>query len=434
MTEELKQNSAIFSKTWYEDNTKSYAANHEITFNQTCDVAIIGGGLAGLCLLQNLIKEGVDALLLEANEIGKSASGRNGGFCTPGWALSPEGIESLVGFKLANELNQFSKDGYNWMVNRICSENYRSIDTKKGVLSVSCSGSPVNEYPESLRLIQKDELRTLLKSDRYTFGVFSEEGYQFNPLNFLNCLQKEIVELGGRIFTNSKVVSMDYLKDLSILKVNNSNFSVSAKRIVFATGGYGGCETGAVSKSILPIQTYIAVTSPLTMEQKKIINCNWAIYDTRRAGNYYRILPDNRLLWGHSITALGTKNTDKIKKNALKDIASIFPELLEETAPGKNLKIDYAWSGNMAYASHMMPYVGQVKPNVYSLVGFGGHGMNTAPAAANILGDWLTGSSDKLKIFEKIPYAWNWGMIGPLGAETKYLYLKLMDRFSELIS
>ena len=88
----------------------------------------------------------------------------------------------------------------------------------------------------------------------------------------------------------------------------------------------------------------------------------------------------------------------------------------------------------MAYASHMMPYVGQVKPNVYSLVGFGGHGMNTAPAAANILGDWLTGSSDKLKIFEKIPYAWNWGMIGPLGAETKYLYLKLMDRFSELIS
>ena len=193
MTEELKQNSAIFSKTWYEDNTTSYAANHEITSNQTCDVAIIGGGLAGLCLLQNLIKEGVDALLLEANEIGKSASGRNGGFCTPGWALSPEGIESLVGFKLANELNQFSKDGYNWMVNRICSENYRSIDTKKGVLSVSCSGSPVNEYPESLRLIQKDELRTLLKSDRYTFGVFSEEGYQFNPLNFLNCLQKEIV-------------------------------------------------------------------------------------------------------------------------------------------------------------------------------------------------------------------------------------------------
>ena len=76
---------------------------------------------------------------------------------------------------------------------------------------------------------------------------------------------------------------------------------------------------------------------------------------------------------GPSITALGTKNTDKIKKNALKDIASIFPELLEETAPEKFFKIDYAWSGNMAYASHMMPYVGQVKPNVYSLVGFGGH-------------------------------------------------------------
>ena len=86
----------------------------------------------------------------------------------------------------------------------------------------------------------------------------------------------------------------------------------------------------------------------------------------------------------------------------------------------------------MAYASHMMPFVSEIGSRIYSLVGFGGHGMNTAPAAANILGDWLTGSSDKFKIFEQIPYAWNWGAIGPIGAETKYFYYKLMDKIAEL--
>ena len=101
MTGELKQNSAIFSKTWYEDNTTSYAANHEITSNQTCDVAIIGGGLAGLCLLQNLIKEGVDALLLEANEIGMQL--------TESMAMHP--ASSVSGFYFAHpDAKYFSVD------------------------------------------------------------------------------------------------------------------------------------------------------------------------------------------------------------------------------------------------------------------------------------------------------------------------------------
>jgi gamma-glutamylputrescine oxidase len=63
-------------------------------------------------------------------------------------------------------------------------------------------------------------------------------------------------------------------------------------------------------------------------------------------------------------------------------------------------------------------------------VGFGGHGMNTAPIAANILSDWLTGSSEKLKVFERIPFAWNGGVFGPIAAELKYLYLKLIDKIS----
>jgi len=423
---------SLFSKTWYEDNTEKNIHFSKVTTNQTCDVAIIGGGLAGLCLLRNLLEKGVDVLLLEAREIGQNASGRNGGFCTPGWASSPEEIVKLVGPRVADELNQFSLDGYNWMRERMCSEEYESLDIKKGVLSVSCSGAPVSECPVGSRVIDKNELQSFLKSDRYNYGIYCEEGYQFNPLNFLKCLQKEIIDLGGRIFTKSKISSMEHMKDFSVLKVNNSEINVKAKRVVFATGGYGGHETGKVSKSILPIQTYIAVTSPLTVRQKEIINCDWAIYDTRRAGNYYRVLPDNRLLWGHSITALGTKNIDKIKKNALKDIASIFPQLISDTFSQETLKIDYAWSGNMAYASHMMPFVSEIGSRIYSLVGFGGHGMNTAPAAANILGDWLTGSSDKFKIFEQIPYAWNWGVIGPIGAETKYFYYKLMDKIAEL--
>ena len=43
----------------------------------------------------------------------------------------------------------------------------------------------------------------------------------------------------------------------------------------------------------------------------------------------------------------------------------------------------------MAYASHYMPYVGATKignedKNVFTIMGFGGHGMNTAPGSATV--------------------------------------------------
>ena len=63
-------------------------------------------------ITETYLKEGIDALLVEANEIGQSASGRNGGFCTPGWALSDQKISDLVGTNMLHEkLNQFSIEG-----------------------------------------------------------------------------------------------------------------------------------------------------------------------------------------------------------------------------------------------------------------------------------------------------------------------------------
>jgi glycine/D-amino acid oxidase-like deaminating enzyme len=42
-------------------------------------VAIVGGGYAGLSTALELAKEGTDAVVLEANELGCGASTRNGG-------------------------------------------------------------------------------------------------------------------------------------------------------------------------------------------------------------------------------------------------------------------------------------------------------------------------------------------------------------------
>ena len=54
----------------------------------TVDVAIIGGGITGVSAALHLAERGYSVALLEAEEIGWGASGRNGGQALPGFGAS----------------------------------------------------------------------------------------------------------------------------------------------------------------------------------------------------------------------------------------------------------------------------------------------------------------------------------------------------------
>ena len=56
----------------------------------TADVAIIGAGLTGLSAALHLAEDGADVIVLEANDVGWGASGRNGGFCCLGGSAASD--------------------------------------------------------------------------------------------------------------------------------------------------------------------------------------------------------------------------------------------------------------------------------------------------------------------------------------------------------
>ena len=93
-------------KTWYEHTLgHSFKSNFHLKSNSNYDVVIVGGGLAGLTLLLKLVESGIDALLIESEVIGAGASGRNGGFCSPGWSQDYDILSKYLDLETVKELS-----------------------------------------------------------------------------------------------------------------------------------------------------------------------------------------------------------------------------------------------------------------------------------------------------------------------------------------
>ena len=426
----------MYQKTVYANDKITASSNLVLDENIECQIVIVGGGLAGLSLAYQLAYHNQDFVLIEAATIGDSASGMNGGFCSPGWSIDLNTLIRKFGFESAKWFYGLSVEGLKWVESFKNRTGFKMMAVKPGVISLSLlkneklahaaflENNAINR--DEYEFIPQDGLKKYVRSNSYQSGILSKSGFSFNPLNFLIGLKNEINFKRPRaIFEKSKMESF-FEYDHSI-RVNLENgVSIITKKLIFATGGYGGSETGFLRTRWLPLTTSISVTPPLKKEVTAIINPQFAFSDDRRAGNYFRLIDNNRLLWGRGFSAFGAPNRKMIKKLAQLDIQKFFPNLWDITTD-EELDFEFIWSGKMSYSKSMMPYVGKLTANTYALTGFGGHGMNTAPGAAIVLAEHLLGLSDRISTFKKIPLTWNGNKFGSIGAELLYIFMAAKD-------
>lgn len=395
------------------------------------DVCLVGGGLAALSCAQELLKMGKKVVIVEAQKIAWGASGRNGGIVFPGFARGQDYIEQRLGLEAAREMFDLSLEGVEMVRRNIDDKQLEGVAKTQGILSLiryddadavkrHCDDMR-RKYDYELDYIDRDEMADYSNSGRYYQGSMDNSAFHFHPLNYCLGIAGLIVERGGKIFENSEVLDMQLDGGTKI--VTTQNGSVEAEHVVLCGGGYAGRVYDKINKSILPIATYVITTEKLGGRLGDLVKTKAAIIDDRMASDYYRIVDDDQLLWGGRITAKTTEPA-RLVELMKADLCDVYPEL-------KDVKIDIAWTGLMAYARHRMPYIGQVKPNVWSCTAFGGHGMNTAPIGGRMIAEAIAGHSERYKMFEKFDLQWNGGVLGPYAAQATYWGMKLADWWQE---
>ncbi|MEO3432609.1 FAD-binding oxidoreductase [Inquilinus sp. CAU 1745] len=423
---------SAYIDTYYKRTLKNDDPYPALDSDQAADVCIVGGGLAGLTAALDLARSGRQVIVLEAQRVAWGASGRNGGFVSPGYSASLDHIRRAVGPDDSAALMRLSIEGVGIVAENIASLGIAEAKPVYGSLKTSRYENTAGlkarqemmerDFGYRLEFRTREEVREVLRSPKYHQALYDSAAFHFHPLNYARALAREIVRLGGRIFEDSGVTAMELDGPTKIIRTAGG--SVAAKDVVIACGGYTGRLLPKLARSHIPIATYVLLTEPAKDRIAEAIRTNAAIGDGRRAGDYYRLVDDGeRILWGGKITTR-TAEPRRLAELLTRTMVSTYPQL-------KGIGVETAWSGLMSYARHLMPQIGKLQPGVWYCMGFGGHGMNTTAIGGRVVAEAIAGKDDRYRRFAPFGLVWNGGPAGVAAVQLTYWTYQMMDFLKE---
>ncbi|MEQ9812394.1 MAG: FAD-dependent oxidoreductase [Azospirillaceae bacterium] len=395
------------------------------------DVAVVGGGLAGLTTALELVRRGRSVAVLEANRVAWGASGRNGGFVSPGFALSTGALVARLGRERAGALMRLSAMGARYVRETARALGIHRADiADNGQLSViryddaeglARRAELMAGFGRAVEVWPTDKVRSVLRTERYHQGLFDPAAFQCHPLNYAHGLADAVCRQGGQVHERSLVTSIS--REGPTLLVASGAHRLACRDVVIATGGYTGNLVPALGRAMVPVATYVMLTERIGDRLQDIIGTNAAILDVRRASDYYRVVDGDRLLWGGRITARTAEPADLAEK-LHDDMEAVYPQLA-------SVRVTAAWSGLMAYARHKMPQIGRLPDGLWYASSFGGHGLNTTAMAGLLLAQAIAEGDDRYRLFEPFGLTWTGGPAGGVAAQATYGYYRLADWWRE---
>ena len=375
------------------------------------DVAVVGAGFCGLSAARTLAKHGVHVAVLEAETLGWGASCRNGGMVLTGMKLPVPTLISRYGRELVQRMYAASLESIDLVAQIVKEEAIACSFSRCGHLEVACKRTHFDAYAEAaarverefnheLRIIPKDELRREIGSDIYFGGLVDEASAGVNPAQYVAGLAKAAQHAGAALFDHTRVLGVKQQRPAGArcFRVETSRGALEAKEVLLASGAYTTSATPALRKKVIPIGSYIIATGPLPADlARELSPRNRMIYDSKHFLFYYRLTPDNRMLFGGR-AAFFPESESTVRESAellRQGMISVYPQLRET-------KVDYVWGGTLDFAFDVMPHSGKLDDMHFAL-GFAGHGVAAATWMGAKLAGVICGHPDDSP-FSKIPF------------------------------
>jgi glycine/D-amino acid oxidase-like deaminating enzyme len=408
-------NNQGFPNSYWSSTTTSI--NYEaLTTNINADVVIIGAGYTGLSCAIHLAEQGVsNIVVIEANDVGWGCSGRNAGFVLPGSGrLGYKQLVDRFGIEQAHLLHDDFMSAIKLIDTLSLKAKVKIDKTELGYLKLAHSKKWFeklkisadylhNEFNYDVEVISKSDFCHDYVNHQHVFGAIRyNNGFGINPLKLINSYAEYATSLGVTIYNQSPVIDIQEkgqtCKQQQIITTESGQ--IFADKLVIATNAYTPKMLNTPLKhKVLPVLSNVIVTRVLTSEELKRSNfkTHQVMMDTRELKYYYRLLPDNRILFGGRGAISGKEaNNPKYAHRLLAQLHSSFPEL-------SNVTIDYNWIGWISVPFDQMPHIHRTDNDMFYATGYCGSGVSFSAYAGKLLAELIQEKDVNSPLLSQLP-------------------------------
>ncbi|MCW3473781.1 NAD(P)/FAD-dependent oxidoreductase [Limobrevibacterium gyesilva] len=374
-------------------------------------VAVVGGGYAGLSAALTLQRLGHQAVVIDAERIGWGASSRNGGMVSGGLKVASGALEKTHGPAQARAIAGAAAASFPFIEELIAREgiacdfvrcgrfvpawtprHYRALAARADFIA-EVTGLPTRMVPRSAQ-------RQELGSDHYHGGMVAEATGSLHPGKYARGLAQAAGRAGATLVDGTRVQGIDRLA--SGWRIRTERGEMQADAVLVATNGYSRGPGGTsampwLARRMVPVASYIIATEPLGKERVRALFPTLRMMsDTKRVLNYFRPSPDGeRVLWGGraSFSKAGAEEAAPVLFAAM---VEVFPEL-------RDVRITHAWTGNVAFTFDFLPHIG-VQDGMHYAAGCQGSGVAMASWLGHNVALKIAGAANAPFALDGLPF------------------------------
>jgi glycine/D-amino acid oxidase-like deaminating enzyme len=345
------------------------------------DIAVIGGGITGLSTALHAAESGAAVILLEAEEPGFGASGRNGGQVNAGLKLDPDVVEREFGADLGGRMNALAGDAPRLVFELIKRHAISCEARQNGTLRAAVRGkhaAAVRTTAEQLmrrgapiEFLEGHAVTRVTGTDRYLAAMLDRRGGDLNPLSYSRGLARAALAAGARLHSRTRAIGVAGRE--GAWRVETGRGAVSAAHVVIATNGYTDGLWPQLRSTIVPLFGAIAASERLSDAVcRAIMPTRAVLYESGAVTVYYRLDAQQRLLIGgrgplREITAPG----------AIPHLTAYARKLWPVLA---GVDWTHGWGGRLAMTFDHYPHVHEPARGVLICLGYNGRGVALATA------------------------------------------------------
>lgn len=401
---------------WLETAGEELTPRQALERSTDVDVAILGGGYSGLWTAYYLLREnpGLRVAIVEKEIVGFGASGRNGGWCSPKFPVTPTLLEERYGHEASRSLLLAMFESV-LEVGRVCEEEHLDAQYRRGGDPSLARGahqlpaiqSSYAEYErfglsDRYRLLTAEEARERVNVTNLSGAMHTAHCASLHPGRLVRGLARAVERLGGTIYEQTEV--LDYQGGQP--RLITAGGELRAKRALVLAGEAYLTRFRKMHRSLMPVYSLIVLSEPLSEAQWAKVG--WrngeSIASNRYTVDYLTKTADGRILFGSrgAPYAFGSRIGDTQDRHeetharAREAVVEWFPALA-------GLRFTHAWGGPLGMPRDWMPAASfDPSTRIAMACGYTGQGVSTTNLAGRILASLISGKRSAL---EALPMA-----------------------------